>query len=73
MDHFWGLLFIIVDLEPNDIQEMYAQMDADGSGTLDFDEFLLGTVGLTGLTFLSDLSSLIGWATVSVFKKEQSL
>ena len=52
MDHFWGLLFIIVDLEPNDIQEMYAQMDADGSGTLDFDEFLLGTVGLTGLTFV---------------------
>ena len=35
-----------VDLEPNDIQDMYQQMDADGSGTLDFDEFLLGKKGL---------------------------
>lgn len=45
-------MFIIVDLDPNDIQEMYAQMDADGSGTLDFDEFLLGTTGLLAFTFV---------------------
>ena len=30
-----------VDLEPSEIQDMYSEMDADGSGNLDFDEFLL--------------------------------
>ena len=37
-----------VDLEPGDIQDMYNQMDADGSGSLDFDEFLLGRVDKYG-------------------------
>ena len=30
-----------MDLEPTEIQDMYSEMDADGSGNLDFDEFLL--------------------------------
>ena len=36
-----GLRDYGVDIEPDEVQEMYAAFDKDGSGYIDFDEFLV--------------------------------